>query len=785
MLNKNGERELAYVVAIDSIEPIIGSDNCDAAIVGGWRIMVRKGTFSPGDLAIYFEIDSKVDTTRPEFAFLEKKGGKVKTQRYTFGGKGLMISQGLLMHPNDFGWKVYTDGDGTRYVHIDGKSHSADDETRFLTKELGVIYSVEEDNSRKAASVDKYKKMARRNPKIFKQPWARWMMNRQWGRKVMFFFFGKKKDKKNGWPSWVVKTDEERCLPGGTKILTEQGWVQISKLVNQKMDVKVASMNEDGTTSYKKILDYQKFMNDTPMVTIKYPYRPGVSRTNALCCTEDHKCLTERGYVEAKNITLLDKVFTPVVSYSEDSLSPIYGMLLGDSHIYNDKRSNGQLRVVATNGEKQLEYLKYKQSLFDDGKIVNAGTGSFGKVPSYHWFMEVDPYISESIKRDWYSTGSKIVTDNVINKIDDIALAFWYMDDGCVTYRNEDKTSYFIRLSTQGFSLEESEKLCTMLYNKFNIIAKVNKDRIAKDGHQMYRIDISSTDESDKFFKLVSPYVCDSMLYKLPIKWSSRNLNKLHYEKTLRVLPIPVLSIEVGQTKNKIWSKNFSIVYDIEVADNHNFIADNIVVHNCQNMPWILNDKSSWIATEKIDGSSTTFTMKRGKKHLFGRDKNEFYVCSRNVVFDKPDKECFYSTNVYQEMAIKYKVEAFLRTFLDKNHDVEWVTLQGETFGEGIQKRDYSLKGHDFMGFNLIDSKHGRWNSVEAKEVCRAADIPWVPILDTNFILPDTVDELLAIATGDSVVDNGMREGIVFRSQDGIKSFKAVSNEFLLKYHNG
>ena len=71
MLNKDGTRELAYVVTIDKIEPIQGSDNCEAAIVGGWRVMVRKGTFKAGDLAIYFEIDSKLDTNKPEFAFLE------------------------------------------------------------------------------------------------------------------------------------------------------------------------------------------------------------------------------------------------------------------------------------------------------------------------------------------------------------------------------------------------------------------------------------------------------------------------------------------------------------------------------------------------------------------------------------------------------------------------------------------------------------------------------------------------------------------------------------------
>lgn len=52
MINPNTQtRELAYVVKIDAIEPIVGSDNCEAAIVGGWKVMVRKNTFQPGDLA--------------------------------------------------------------------------------------------------------------------------------------------------------------------------------------------------------------------------------------------------------------------------------------------------------------------------------------------------------------------------------------------------------------------------------------------------------------------------------------------------------------------------------------------------------------------------------------------------------------------------------------------------------------------------------------------------------------------------------------------------------------
>ena len=199
-----------------------------------------------------------------------------------------------------------------------------------------------------------------------------------------------------------------------------------------------------------------------------------------------------------------------------------------------------------------------------------------------------------------------------------------------------------------------------------------------------------------------------------------------------------------------------------------------------QNMPWILQNKEPWIATEKIDGTSTTFTMKRGK---FG--KFDFYVCSRNVVFDKPDKVCFYDSNVYLEMAEKYNIENALKDMLKIDRRLKWVTIQGETYGPGIQKRDYSATEHEFAAFNFITSIEGRWNSLRAKGLLSLYGIPWVPIVNKNFILPDTVEELLDIATDISAIDGGMREGLVFRSPDGTQSFKAVSNEFLMKYHNG
>lgn len=114
------------------------------------------------------------------------------------------------MHPSDFNWKI----NGNTVIDNNGKPHRVDDESRFLTKELGVVYSVAEDNTRKANSVDKYKSMAQRNGKLFARQPFRWLMKRSWGRKLLFIFFGKKKDNPKGWPvnkfPGVSKTDQER-----------------------------------------------------------------------------------------------------------------------------------------------------------------------------------------------------------------------------------------------------------------------------------------------------------------------------------------------------------------------------------------------------------------------------------------------------------------------------------------------------------------------------------------------------------------------------------------------
>lgn len=215
MLNKNNERELAYVVTIDAVTPIPGYDRVELAHVGGWTVVVGKGEFNAGDPAIYFEIDSKLPEVEPftNMEFLAKKKYKVKTQKMC-----KRISQGLVMSAANFGWTIESAQFAGGLVYIkdnnDTPHFPGDNESCFLTKQLDVTYAVAEDNTRKAASADKYKKMAQRHGKLFSKQPFRWLMKRTWGKKLLFVFFGKKKDKNTNFPThfpYVKKTDQERC----------------------------------------------------------------------------------------------------------------------------------------------------------------------------------------------------------------------------------------------------------------------------------------------------------------------------------------------------------------------------------------------------------------------------------------------------------------------------------------------------------------------------------------------------------------------------------------------
>jgi len=179
---------------------------------------------------------------------------------------------------------------------------------------------------------------------------------------------------------------------------------------------------------------------------------------------------------------------------------------------------------------------------------------------------------------------------------------------------------------------------------------------------------------------------------------------------------------------------------------------------------WQYDTNKQWEVTEKLDGSSMTVYFKDGK----------FGVCSRNWALKETEG------NSLWKQARHYNMESVL---VNKGN----FAVQGELIGEGIQGNPYKLRGQDFYVYDIYDISEQRYLSpAERKAFVERNGLKHVPVIAHNAKLHDTlgidtIEQILKFAEGKSVLNAGTeREGLVFK-HNGVVSFKAISNRFLLK----
>jgi len=122
------ERKLASVQMIDSIENIEYADKIVKVKIMGWDVVTRKDEFKPGDLCVFFEIDSILPDWAVWSNFLKSKKYRVKTCKI----RGV-LSQGLVLPMNIL-------GENTTNYEV------GDDVTKFLgvTKHEGLDQQLDE-----------------------------------------------------------------------------------------------------------------------------------------------------------------------------------------------------------------------------------------------------------------------------------------------------------------------------------------------------------------------------------------------------------------------------------------------------------------------------------------------------------------------------------------------------------------------------------------------------------------------------------------------------------------
>ena len=234
--------------------------------------------------------------------------------------------------------------------------------------------------------------------------------------------------------------------------------------------------------------------------------------------------------------------------------------------------------------------------------------------------------------------------------------------------------------------------------------------------------------------------------------------------------------------KHKIWRKILFAIFGKKKDKPLKFPTHFPFVHKtdeerCENLPWVLGYERPLTVTEKLDGTSSTYILERK-----GKKKFEFYVLSRNVRQKTIDQKCWHDKNIYWEMALKYNIEQHLKDYLIANPELKYVCVQGESVGS-VQGNPLKLKEDDLYIFNFIRSDVGRLSSIEGKEIIESWGMKFVPILDTDYFVPEDMEMFEEYATAKSVVNpDVLREGVVLRDPTNDFSFKNVSREYLLKH---
>lgn len=181
--------------------------------------------------------------------------------------------------------------------------------------------------------------------------------------------------------------------------------------------------------------------------------------------------------------------------------------------------------------------------------------------------------------------------------------------------------------------------------------------------------------------------------------------------------------------------------------------------------------KYTWVVTEKLDGSSVTYSIVN----------DEFEVSSRNLNLKEDN------TNSFWKVAKDLDIEKKMRTYM-KEHDLDALTLQGELIGEGIQKNKYRIKGQTVKFFRVFNpTKYQFMPYIFGLAQIGDMGLDHVPLLDIDFTLPADFDTLIKYADGRSALAETTREGVVLIAKEvddkyqGRLSFKVISNRYILK----
>src|SRR5215831_5630314 len=360
------------------------------------------------------------------------------------------------------------------------------------------------------------------------------------------------------------------CMSYTTRVTLADGTQEkIGKIVNQRLDVEVLSYDpEQDRVVPRRIVNW--FNNGRTERFLQFTVaRSGGNGRAQFAATENHLVRTPAGWRPAGELIPGDRVLTAETRrLSTRQLQLILGSLMGDGCLSPNTRGRSGTRFRMGHGAKQAAYLDWKIEML--GNIpCSRSTNAKGAV-----FADVHPLpeLAELHEAVYFGDGRKHLSWEYLKALTPLALAVWYMDDGCFTLRSkgvQERTrggTGRIEICVEAMSPGSRQRLVQYLRDSRGLDVALTEKGARKQSFVRF-----TTASTEKFQRLVAPYVHPSMEYKLLPRFCGRFAARPEFtEPEVGLTPARILDIHV---KPPTRSMNR---FDIEVEGSHSYFVDGV-----------------------------------------------------------------------------------------------------------------------------------------------------------------------------------------------------------------
>jgi recombination protein RecA len=364
------------------------------------------------------------------------------------------------------------------------------------------------------------------------------------------------------------------CMSYSTRVTLADGTQEkIGKIVNQRMDVEVLSYDpETDRVVPRRIVNW--FNNGKAERFLQFTVaKSGKNGQAQFAATENHLIRTPGGWRPVGELLPGDRVLVAEQQrLGGQQVQVILGSLMGDGALAPHPYGRSGTRFRMGHGARQAAYLNWKVSLLEN--IPHCRTSN-AKGAVFADFTPL-PELGELREIVYFGDGKKHLTWDYLKSLTPLALAVWYMDDGCFTVLSkgvQERTrggTGRIDICVEAMSPGSRDRLVSHLRDAYRLDVK-----LTAQGAQKKSVLRFTTAASEEFQKLIAPYIHPSMDYKLLPRF--RGMFAVQPEfvpaKT-RPVPAQVLDIHV-KPRTRSMSR-----FDIEVEGSHCYFVDGVMVHN-------------------------------------------------------------------------------------------------------------------------------------------------------------------------------------------------------------